>query len=338
MFRELTTDEITTFNNDGVLCVRGALSQCEVEGLRRAVDTQISHLGTSNTGYDFEALAEQLWSHQNQLEVGEADLLAIEPLALAISNDPHARPLLEEGCADKKGMFLYESGGWRDHAGIRRVAFDSSLPSIAASLLGSSTINFWQDTTFVKAPYTKQKTAFHQDIGFTQIDVSHAVVPWIPLDPANLDNGVTEYVRGSHKWGQEYAANMLVTQTPMPGSDLEKCPDIEGHRNAYDIVSFEVEPGDVIFHHILTIHGAGGNMSDRPRRAISFRYCGDQVRYYDRPGAIPQDGQQQPLKNGDLLHSTDYPLVYPKPWPDLPLAGLYELSRIRGLGGLERTG
>lgn len=61
-------------------------------------------------------------------------------------------------------------------------------------------------------------------------------------------------------------------------SPYDKVPDIEANPQNYDIISFDVEPGDVIIHHVLTIHGARGNQStDKMRRAISFRYCGDNV-------------------------------------------------------------
>jgi len=335
MARQLTQEEIAAFHEDGVVCVRGALSQKEVDGLRDAVDAQVLNLGGSPTAYDFEAMAGQLWSQSNPVQAGPASLLEVDDLVSAILTDPEARPLLEKDESSEKGLFLYDSGGWREHAGIRKVAFDSVLPEMAATLLKSPTINFWQDTTFVKAPHTRQRTAFHQDIGFTQIDRAQAIVPWIPLDAANKANGVTRYVRGSHDWGETYAANMLVTQTPTPGSDSERCPDIEANEEAFDIISFDVEPGDVIFHHILTIHGSGGNTTDKMRRAISFRYCGEQVRYYERPGALPQAGLSDQLRDGDPLHSKDYPIVYPKPWPNLPLSEIYQLTNFRGSGELE---
>lgn len=92
----------------------------------------------------------------------------------------------------------------------------------------------------------------------------------------------------------------------------------------FDIVHFDVEPGDVIIHHVKTVHGAGGNSSDVWRRAVSFRYCGEKVRYFDRPGSIPQVGVSHRLKNGDRLFAKDYPLVWPKPWPELQLAPLFQ--------------
>ena len=81
---------------------------------------------------------------------------------------------------------------------------------------------------------------------------------------------------------------MFVSQTPIGSSPERRCPDIEAAPGAYDIISFDVEPGDVIVHHVLTVHGAGGNTSDTWRRAMSFRYCGDRVRYLDRPEPFPR--------------------------------------------------
>ena len=80
---------------------------------------------------------------------------------------------------------------------------------------------------------------------------------------------------------------------------------------------------------LLSVRGAGPSAAlassarPPPRRAVSFRYCGDTVRYYDRPGAIPQVGVSHGLKDGDRLFAADYPIVWPKPWPGLRLAGLF---------------
>ena len=146
---------------------------------------------------------------------------------------------------------------------------------------------------------------------------------WIALDPVTHDNGRMQYVRGSHRWGETYAPNVFISQTPFRSSPERKCPDIEGALDAYDILAFDVMPGDVIIHHVMTLHGSGGNRSDRWRQAMSLRYCGDKVRYYDRPGAIPQVGVSHDLKDGDRLFSRDYPIVWPKPWPGLKLAEVY---------------
>jgi len=334
---ELTTDQKTEFERDGVVCLRGVLTPTEIDSMRAVIDVQLEQVGKSPTGYDFEGIARQLWQRSNTLDVGAADRFEVDDLAAAILSDPDARPLMENDDDDTDGVFLYEVAGWKHHRGIREVAFDSALPELSAELLDANSLNFWEDTTFVKTPHTRQKTAFHQDLAYFQIEGDQCVIVWIPLDPANEANGVTRYIRGSHKWGETYAPNMFVSQTLMPGSPHEKCPDIEANEDDYDIVSFDVQPGDVIIHHVMTVHGAGGNTTDRPRRAISFRYCGDQVRYYDRPGAIQQPGIKQPLQTGDRLFSQDYPHVWPKPWPSVSLADLYDSTVSKTKPQVEHT-
>jgi hypothetical protein len=320
---KISSEQLAEFNRDGVVCLRGALTDVEIAKLRACVDRQMSGLGASKTGYDFEAIAQQVWATTADMDVGAAARFDMSAFRAAVQRDAQARPLLEAGETDGEGCFFYDVAAWKKDAGLRDVAFDSALPELAAQLLDANYVNFWEDTTFVKAPGTRQKTAFHQDLAYFQIDGDQCVIIWIPLDPADLSNGVVEYVRGSHLWGETYAPNLFISQTPISTSPEKRLPDIEGQREAFDIIAFDVEPGDVIVHHVNTVHGAGGNMSERMRRAVSFRYCGDRVRYYDRPGAIQQVGVARDLKNGERLFSRDYPVVWPKPWPGLSLSSLY---------------
>ncbi|MEN9874451.1 MAG: hypothetical protein RL186_1348 [Pseudomonadota bacterium] len=318
----LTPAQKESFARDGVLCLRNVLTAPEIAGLRRAVDAQLGAIGKSTTGYDFEALAAQVWAARDQIEVGAANRFDMNAMGELVLADAQARPL-QEPDDDRSGQFLYDVAAWKTSLEVRQVAMDSALPELIADLLDARYLNFWEDTTFVKTPGTRQKTAFHQDLAYFQISGDQCVIVWIPLDPADKTNGTLEYVRGSHLWGETYAPNVFISQTPLGKSPEKRCPDIEGNRESYDIVSFDVEPGDVIVHHVRTIHGAGGNMSNRMRRAMSFRYCGDAVSYYDRPGAIPQVGVAKDLRDGEPLFSRDYPVVWPKPWPGLKLAELY---------------
>ncbi len=310
-----------TLHRDGVVCVRAILTPDEIDRLRRDVDDQLQDRFKSPTAYDFEEIGAEVWEPARALDAHAARRLDLTGLKSNVLSDPDARPL-REGPSDG-GMFFYDVAGWKKYVGIRSVAFDSALPELAGLLMDTGHVHFWEDTTFVKRPGTSQKTAFHQDLAYFQIDGDDCLIIWIALDSATLENGVVEYVRGSHLWPQTYAPNVFVSQTTTRGAEGPRLPDIEAHPEQYDIVHFDVEPGDVIIHHVRTVHGARGNMSRADRRAISFRYCGSTVRYYDRPGAVPQYGIEQKLKNGDPLFSRDYPVVWPKPWPELKLAPLY---------------
>ena len=322
--------EIASYKEDGVVCLRGVLNSEELKGLRESIGEQIRTVGHSKTAYDFEAIARQLFDENGSIEAGKADRFDLTALKEIVEADPHARPLREEGVSGQDGMFLYEVGGWKKHRGIKRVALDSSLPPIMAGLMDTTRVHFWEDTTFVKLPRTAQKTPFHQDLSYFQTEGDKCAIVWIPLDTANLENGVTRYIKGSHKWDEIFAPSVFVAQTTTRHSPYPRLPDIEADESKFDIVSFDVEPGDVIVHHVRTVHGAGGNPTSDPRRAISFRYCGDDVRFFDRPGAIPQVYTTHNLSNGDELFCADYPVVWPKPWPEMKLADAYEAQFPQG--------
>lgn len=316
----------TAFVRDGVVMIPNVLTATEIAGLRHAVDEQVAGLGSSSTAYDFEQLSKQVWAKDTNLDAGPAQRFDLQALAAAVSGDPLARRLCD-GEGRDTGTFFYDAANWKRQLPVREVALDSALPDLIACLLDADYVNFWEDTTFVKTPGTAQRTAFHQDLAYFQISDDHCVIVWIALDPVDASNGAMEYVRGSHLWQDTFAPNVFFAQTPFSKSPEKRCPDIEGHRGDYDIVSFDVKPGDVIVHHVRTVHGAGANLSDRNRRAISLRYCGDQVRYLDRQGSVPQVGLTQTLCDGDRLLSQDYPVVWPKPWPGLKLAPLYPVHQ-----------
>lgn len=309
----VTAEDRAVFERDGVVCLRNVLTGADIAGLRGAVSAQVRALGTSPTGYDFEALGRAAWDPGAGVEAGAASRFDMTGLKHLLAADPAARPLLEEDTSPETGLFFYDAAGWRQDRRIRDVAFSSPLPEIAGELLRARQVQFWEDTTFVKAPHTRQKTAFHQDLAYFQIAGDQCVVAWVPLDPAGPWNGVTQYVRGSHRWGNVYAPNLFISQTPFPGAEGPRCPDIEANPSAWDLVSFEVEPGDVILHHVLTVHGAGGNPSAGWRRAMSFRYCGDEVRFLDRPGAVPMVGGARGHRDGDRLSPDVFPVVWQRP-------------------------
>jgi len=93
----------------------------------------------------------------------------------------------------------------------------------------------------------------------------------------------------------------------------DRLPQIEGNEQDFDIVSFDVEPGDVIVHHFATLHGSGGNATtDQMRRAASLRYCGDDITYHARLGAPEQPWHTHSLRDGDPLIDDNFPLLWPR--------------------------
>ena len=201
---------------------------------------------------------------------------------------------------------------WRTDEAFRRFACEGALPAIAAALLRSDAVWLYEDSLLVKEPGAPFRTEFHTDAAYFHVSGTQACTFWAPLDPASPATGSVQYVRGSHRWDREFRPNLFTVPDPIPGTEGEVVPDVLGDPAlAALLVGFEVEPGDVVVHHYRTLHGAPANTSlTERRRAISVRYCGDDVRYRMRPGA-PRKPHHATVADGDPLGGPDCPQVWP---------------------------
>lgn len=309
--RPVTQDEIAAYKQAGVVLLKGVLTLETVNSLRRSIDHVVNTLDQSPSGYDFTKILRATESGDfEQLRAmsgGQYDLEAIMDYVTSTG-----KPMLaDEGSDSRKGAYFIDTGIAAKLAHYRQLCVTGALPEIAGQLLVSETLRFFGDQVFVKEPNTPGKTAFHQDATYFEIEGDQCCVMWVPTDPVTLENGAMMYVRGSHRDGRLYKPNVFISQAPLPGSEGEDLPDIENHMDDFDIVHFDVEPGDVLVHHYRTIHGTGGNRSRyQVRRAASIRYCGDDIRFKERLWAPRQLHHTYRLNTGDSLSGPDFPMVW----------------------------
>jgi len=202
---------------------------------------------------------------------------------------------------------------WRHDETFRAFATASPLAAIAATLLRSEQVWLWEDSVLVKEAGSPFATRFHTDAGYFQVAGHQVGTIWVPLDAATPETGVVHWVRGSHLDPVEYRPNLFVTDEPIPGTRGTVVPDVSADPElAARVISFDVEPGDVTVHHYRTLHGAPPNSStNRRRRAVSVRYCGDDARYLHKPGLPGRPGLDE-AADGDPLAPPWCPLVWPR--------------------------
>ena len=95
---------------------------------------------------------------------------------------------------------------------------------------------------------------------------------------------------------------------------LPLVPDIESHRDSYEILGWDYEPGDVLLFHAHILHGARGNVTAaNPRRAHASLWAGDEAcDYLHRIGQIIPDPMalySHKPKSGQPL--SDFPDAFP---------------------------
>ena len=303
--RTLTPDEIETYRRDGVVCIRGALSDDWVAVVRDAVDdAEQRYRQASAEGSPGEDLPEPTLEHSHLLAMGQLGEI-LEKQGMDVLRDR------ESSSAD--GQYILVNNAVLDYPAVQRLALESPLAEAAAALFGADKVNLIFDQVFVKQPGAVGRTAFHQDQPYFRVDGEQCASFWTPCEPVDQTNGAMGYVKGSHRWGL-HAPNEFVSQTPTGEYGLPQLPDIEGCEEEYDIVYFDVNPGDVIVHDYRTVHGARGNVSaSRGRRSVSIRYGGDDLVYLDRPSARGVFPKDPALADGDPLDGEVFPVVWRRP-------------------------
>ena len=154
---------------------------------------------------------------------------------------------------------------------------------IAAALMGTPQVRFYHDHVLVKEGGTRQRTPWHQDQPYYNVD-GHGVSAWIPVDPVPAA-GCLELLAGSHRGPGLMPRTFVAGEAKwFPDGSLAELPDIEAGRGAFDIRRFELEPGDAIFFDFLTVHGAPGFPFGGRRRVLSLRYLSADARH--APAAV----------------------------------------------------
>jgi hypothetical protein len=98
---------------------------------------------------------------------------------------------------------------------------------------------------------------------------------------------------------------------------LPRLPDIQADRDAFDILSWDVEPGDVIVFHLGALHGGAGTAPGIRRRTVSLRFLGPDVVFDGRPRdeKSAQEGNDAALADvyAGLAHGDPFPTAHMTP-------------------------
>jgi ectoine hydroxylase-related dioxygenase (phytanoyl-CoA dioxygenase family) len=217
--------------------------------------------------------------------------------------------------ADDPGAFVEDFCRWQQIPQIERLARHSLVPAVAAALMATPQLRFYHDHVLVKEAATAQRTPWHQDQPYYNVD-GHGVSAWIAVDPVP-EGGSLELLAGSHRGPWLMPRTFLTKEARwFPEGSLAELPDINADPDAFDIRRFALQPGDAIFFDFLTVHGAPGFPYRSRRRVLSLRYLAADTRHAPRPWRTspPFDGLEDGLPAGAAM---DHPL-FPVVWPPEP--------------------
>ena len=214
----------------------------------------------------------------------------------------------------KSKSYIVDTHLWARFEGFKTFAFDSNIAQAAAVIMGSREVRMYNDTMFVKEPSAPEPTPWHQDLPYFRLDGKINCSAWIALDPANEASGAMSYALGSHRWGKLFRPTSFSKPDEYHRSadtyDGEP-PDIDADSERYPTITFDLRPGDVVFHDLLTVHKAGPNSSQGTRRRVhTIRFAGDGSTWLNRPFSTFEFVND--LRDGDPLDGPDFPMLWPR--------------------------
>lgn len=154
------------------------------------------------------------------------------------------------------------------------VAFHSILGDIAADLIGGA-VKFYHSKVNFKLPGGGAEIGWHQDWPVFPHTNTNLVALSVPLNPSRSGNGCLQTIPGSHLRGARshwadgrYVLNCNAGMTP---EDLAQAVDSE------------LDPGDIVAHHGLVVHGSSANLSETMRTTYIIQYAAADAFAYTAP-------------------------------------------------------
>lgn len=275
LLHDISAEERKQFRRDGVVCLRNILAPHWVDTIREGIEEQRINPGPYSTVLEnesFYVLIDQMSSSYNEK--------------------------------------------------LRRAVYESGAGEIVSNLLGGVQVRLIHDQIFYKDSGYVAETPWHQDNNGACFEGVNIVRVWIPVDPVPRQTAI-EVVRGSHLWNTSYESpnnlDKFKDDSNNPDSNYfqwreepyPKTPDIEAHRDSFDIIGYDVNPGDaVVFNYSLLHHAGAGENSLNKRRAFAMIFADDSTRLARRPNMVPSllDVAGEAYEEGQSI--ADFPRVF----------------------------
>jgi ectoine hydroxylase-related dioxygenase (phytanoyl-CoA dioxygenase family) len=254
---------------------------------------------------------------------------ADEVATLAAAFDRHWRQGMAHRRSFRHGNLLYRLGDdavlgrvlrlvqWPSYtdAVLARYRTDERLFRIVEPLLGRDVKQIINQLHWKPPGAAAAEFAYHQDARFRRPREAYRnlfasyVQTGIAIDRHTAASGAMRLYPGSHRLGE--------VELPIVGAVLDAGAADESLRRAgldpARLVSVELEPGDLAFWNVWTIHGSGRNATAGDRRFYLNGYV--RAADCDRGEWAFRDGAPCPLGDPVLVH---YEQLFERPEPHYP--------------------
>lgn len=194
---------------------------------------------------------------------------------------------------------FWDSLAWRQVPEYQRFVFESPAAEIAATLMGSSAVNFFFDAVFVRSPGSQFETPWHQDEPYWSVEGHDTCTVWMPLAPVKAENALA-FVPGSHLGSVVFDQYDFGSLNPDDKPDVDRSdfsavaqadvPDINADPSAFGVVSWNMEPGDCVVFNSRILHGGSGKLGPESSLPVfTSKWLGDDVKITVRGEGMDPD-------------------------------------------------
>jgi ectoine hydroxylase-related dioxygenase (phytanoyl-CoA dioxygenase family) len=206
------------------------------------------------------------------------------------------------------GCFFDDYCNWERIPEFVEVVRRSPAADIARQFMASDRAQFFHDHVLVKEAGAQKVTPWHQDLPYYFTEGRQTVSFWIPVDPVR--EATLRLIAGSHLWEKWVRPVRWLNDASFFAKDADYLPVPDPDRDpAMTVLEWAMEPGDAVVFDFRTVHGARGNTASVPRRVLSLRWVGDDVRYAERPGPTSPPYPGHGMRPGERLREDWFPVI-----------------------------
>jgi len=235
-------------------------------------------------------------------ELIEAYAPEVTRLTMEAARDKADVPMDERDTYSK--AFLQVWNLWEQNDKVREFSFSKRLARIATELLGTRGVRMYHDQALYKEP-AGGFTPWHADQQYWPMTTSLSVTAWVPLQETPIEMGPLCFARGSHL--KNIGRDLEI------GDESEQRIRDEIKRQGVVEVQEPFELGEVSFHYGWTLHRAGPNTTDQPRKVHTVIYMDKDMRL-----AEPKNGNQRAdweawspgTRIGQVMDSAKNPVLF----------------------------
>jgi phytanoyl-CoA hydroxylase len=198
-------------------------------------------------------------------------------------------------------VFLQRLNLWRLNDVVKKYMLSQALGKMVAQLAGVNKMRVWHDQALFKMPYGNA-TSWHLDNPYWSFYSRQSISIWIALEDATFQNGCMCFIPGTHKTA-DWNKNVHI------GKNMDELFNVYPEWKKIPTSFAPMKAGTCSFHNGLVAHGAGANMTNGSRMAMTCAYMPEGSAFNGQQNVLSDDYFKS-LSVGDVLENDDWnPLV-----------------------------